>query len=80
MKPIGADAWVRYKEETEGHFEYFSFGKWQDDALTDEFGVPDWYVFFYAEGEEEIKRMTDENNSDYEFVVMDYSLKMGEQK
>lgn len=72
-KPIGAFATIRYigeKEPIEG--VYFSFGEFDEDSMEDSYGVSDLFVFFYCEGEEDLKSFTKKGAED--FIVLSYEL------
>ena len=72
-KPIGAFATIRYideKEPIEG--VYFSFGEYDEDSNEDSHGINDLFIFFYCEGEEDLKSFMTEGAED--FVVMSYEL------
>jgi hypothetical protein len=72
-KPIGAFATIRYideKEPIEG--VYFSFGEFDEESMEDSHGISDLFIFFYCEGEEDLKSFMTEGAED--FVVMSYEL------
>jgi hypothetical protein len=72
-KPIGAFATIRYideKEPIEG--VYFSFGEYDEDSNEDSYGINDLFIFFYCEGEEDLKSFMKKGAED--FVVMSYEL------
>lgn len=72
---IGAYATVYYKDEPDNLIEgvYFSFGDYLENEDTDSFGVNDLRIFFYAEGEEDMKSFMDADGVE-DFVVTDYEL------
>lgn len=72
---IGAYATVYYRwDDPEETFDaYFSFGEYEPEEGADSFGYPDDLVFFYAEGEDEIKRFMDPESQE-DFLVVDYDL------
>lgn len=73
---IGAVATIRWIDQPDTYIEgmYFSFGEYDEEANTDSFGVPDERVFFYAQGEEEMKQFVNGQTSGADFVVLDYQL------
>lgn len=73
MKAIGATATIRYigeKEPIEG--VYFSFGEYDEDNNVDSYGINDLYIFFYCEGEEDMKSYMKRGAED--FIVLSYEL------
>ena len=71
--PIGARASIRYRNEPEAASGYyFSFGEYNVQDEVDSFGVPDTAIFFYAEGEQEMKELKAVGN--FEFKVTDFEL------
>lgn len=73
---IGAVATIRWIDQPDAYIEgmYFSFGEYDEEAGTDSFGVPDDRVFFYAQGEQEMKQFVNGQTSGADFVVLDYQL------
>jgi hypothetical protein len=72
-KAIGATATIRYigeKEPIEG--VYFSFGEYDEDNNVDSYGINDLYIFFYCEGEEDMKSYMKRGAED--FIVLSYEL------
>ena len=69
----GAECVIRYQsDDTKGNV-YISFGQHKPDENTDEFGVNDDHIFFYAfEGLEQLKSLMKENENG--FVVVSYNL------
>jgi hypothetical protein len=72
-KPIGAFATIQYIDD-EDPIEgvYFSFGEFDEDSMEDSYGVSDLFVFFYCEGEEDLKSFTKKGAED--FIVLSYEL------
>lgn len=73
MKAIGATATIQYideKEPIEG--VYFSFGEYDEDNNVDSYGINDLLIFFYCEGEEDMKSLMTEGAED--FIVLSYEL------
>jgi hypothetical protein len=74
-KAIGADVVVRYLDENEEgkEFEtYISFGEYSEETNTDSFGINDNRIFFYCEGEEDLKSLMTAGAED--FIVLGYTL------
>ena len=75
--PIGATCEVKYVgdyDPVSGSVWYVSFGKWEDDATHDSFGVNDELIAYYCEGgEEELKSLMKKDNGQ-DFWVVDYEL------
>ena len=74
-QPIGAYAviqWLDSNEEGDGY--YFSFGEYNEDNDPDHdsFGVRDDDIFFYCDGEHELKSYLTKGSED--FVVIAYDL------
>ena len=74
-QPIGAYAnirWLDTNEEVDGY--YFSFGEYDDevDEDHDSYGVRDDRIFFYCDGEHDLKSYMSKGVED--FVVLDYEL------
>jgi hypothetical protein len=85
-QPIGAHATVMWihpdgTPEDGTHYSgfYFSFGEYNDDnePECDSFGIPDDRIFFYCEGEHELKSFMTAGGED--FVVIDYKLEYQEE-
>jgi hypothetical protein len=74
-QPIGAYAnirWLDTNEEVDGY--YFSFGEYdyEVDEDFDSYGVRDDRIFFYCDGEHDLKSYTTAGGED--FVVLNYEL------
>lgn len=68
MTPKGATAVIRWQDSpTEFGGYYFHFGEYPDKDEDD-----DDRIFYYAEGEEELKRLMQPGNGD--FVIVSYQL------
>lgn len=80
--PIGARcllAWVDSYDQAFGR--YISFGQCDEGADTDEFGIPDTDIFFYAfEGEAQLKKLMSATHTTEDFVVLGYELVYEESK
>lgn len=72
---IGADALIVWDDNDpeDAEYWYISFGYYDDDTGRDSFGVPDYCIAHYAEGEEELKQML-RKDSGYDFHVLSYEL------
>lgn len=71
----GATATIRWADNNEVvEGMYFSFGEYDEESGLDSFGVRDERVFFYAQGEEEMKEFMSGNTSGTDFVVLSYEL------
>lgn len=78
-QPIGAYAnirWLDTNEEVEGY--YFSFGEYDCDTDEDHdsYGVRDDRIFFYCDGEHDLKSYMTEGKED--FIVLSYDLEYGQ--
>lgn len=77
-QPIGAYATVQWldadgkpEDGTEYSDVYFSFGDLVEDADCDSYGVADDRIFYYADGEHDLKNL---KSSTWDFKVIDYEL------
>ncbi len=69
--PVGAYATIKYLDDgTILENVYFSFGDYIEKRNEDSFGVNDLNIFFYCEGEEDMKSLMTEGGED--FVVLNY--------
>jgi hypothetical protein len=74
-KPIGALVTFEWVDTDPAVRDtaYFSFGQYNEEADTDEFGVPDELIFYYVYGAEPgLKEMVNSNGMD--FNVITYEL------
>jgi hypothetical protein len=80
IQPIGAYATIQWEDEpdqTIGGY-YFSFGDEPDfnneteEYGEDSFGMPDSEIFFYCNGEHQLKSYMTKGKE--EFIVLDYQL------
>lgn len=82
--PIGALCNIAWVDTFDRPFErYISFGQYDEDEEddTDEFGIPDTDIFFYAfEGEEQLKKLMSATHTTEEFIVLGYELVYAENK
>lgn len=72
---VGAEATVYYKDDPENPLGgvYFSFGEYIEEKGVDSFGVNDLRIFFYVEGEQDMKSLMDPNGVE-DFVVVEYTI------
>lgn len=73
-KAIGAETMAYYKDEgqEQAFSAYFSFGEYDEETETDNHGVPDFRIFFYVEGEEDMRSLSVPGAED--FVVLSYDI------
>lgn len=71
-KVIGAWALVQYLDDGSELEVYFSFGTYDEENNVDSYGVNDDRIFFYCEGEEDLKSLMTEGMED--FIVKGYFL------
>ena len=75
MKVIGATASVLFNDEdTPIEGAYFSFGGEHYENETDSFGVPDSRIFYFVDGEEDLKVLMLHGNG--EFKILSYELEV----
>lgn len=74
MIPIGAHCNILFDDGDEIEGYYISFGEYEDEAMTDSYGVQDDRIFYYApNGEAELlELMKDNGNND--FKILSYEL------
>lgn len=70
-KPLGAWALIEWVDTKEQATRYFSFGQYNDKTETDTFGLEDDLIFYYAEGESELKTLMIEPD---QFKVITWEL------
>lgn len=70
-KPLGAWALIEWTDTKEQVTRYFSFGKYNWKTNTDTFGLEDDLIFYYAEGESELKTLMIEPD---QFKVITWNL------
>lgn len=70
-KPLGAWALIEWVDNKEQVTRYFSFGKYNWRTNTDAFGLEDDLIFYYAEGESELKTLMIEPD---QFKVITWNL------
>lgn len=75
MTPIGANAWVVWKGTDPEDYEYWyiSFGEYDDETGCDSFGIADYHIAYYADDEEDLKKMMSQE-SWHDFYVLHYEL------
>ena len=64
---IGVTAVVRWKDLPKGFPEYISLGEYIEEKETDNFGVNDLSIFYYAEGFKELGELM--TNSSNEWLI-----------
>jgi hypothetical protein len=75
MKLIGATATIQFNDsDTPLEGAYFSFGGDCYENEADEFGVPDSRIFYFVDGEEDLKALMLQN--DEEFKILSYELEV----
>lgn len=75
MQIIGAYATILFNdEETPIQGAYFSFGNIEEEGDSDSFGIPDFNIFYYAEGEEELQALMEKGSAD--FTIISYELRI----
>lgn len=79
-QPIGAWASFQWDDTKEIMDAYFSFGDGLEettddngDIIADHWGVPDEQIFYFTNGEEELKSFM-KQGVEGEFTVLDYKL------
>lgn len=77
MKVIGATATIQFNDsDTPLEGAYFSFGGDSYENEADSFGVPDIRIFYFVDGEEDLKALMLQN--DEEFKILSYELEVME--
>lgn len=74
MKAVGAYATIRLANEIEERTVYVSFGTYNQFLESDSYGVLDEDIFYYFEGEAELKEFMKDSELN-EFRVMSYVLR-----
>jgi hypothetical protein len=72
-QPIGASVtyqWLDDKTITDG---YVSFGDYLPDENKDSYDIDDDAIFYYAEGEQELKDLTSPGPAN-DFIILNYEL------
>lgn len=77
MTIIGAEAMVVWKGEThtpdDAEYWYISFGEYDEETGCDSFGIGDYSIAYYADDEEDLKKMMSQE-SWHDFYVLSYEL------
>lgn len=78
-KPVGASVKYRWDNDDPGDAwdGYISFGYYIEDQNEDSYGVNDEDILYYAEDEEELKKLARPTAAD--FIVLSYELEYMEE-
>jgi hypothetical protein len=72
-QPIGAYCVVKFDDGDIVDGYYFSFGEYNEETEKDSYGVNDEAIFYYCDGEDDIKRLMGDTGN-REFRVLSYDL------
>jgi hypothetical protein len=75
-QPIGAWCEIEWLDDGAIGFKYASFGTYDEENDADSYGISDEAIFYYCDGESDIKRlMGDNGNGDFRILSYDIEYK-----
>ena len=72
-QPIGAWCDIEWLNDGSKGFKYASFGEYDEENDADTHGISDEAIFYYCDGEDDIKRLMGDTGT-REFRVLSYDL------